>query len=135
MSRVGGSAPCGGDGGGGGGGSDGGGSGGGFSRPAAGSDRLEERSSGGDCDGVDVLVTGGEDSSPRREARRRTSNSSMHRFSIEAADEVAEQNMKGTRNTQKEERRMSPPWDDSTLGLLGLAPDELIDRVLRVREA
>ncbi|CAM9139277.1 unnamed protein product [Pylaiella littoralis] len=106
------SARCsGGDGGDGG---DGGGSAGAFfSRPPAVIGHRRERSSGDD-------------------GRCRSSYS---RFSFEEADEAAKENAKGARNSQEEERRMSPPWDDSTLGLLGLSPDELVDRVLRAEKS
>lgn len=125
------SARCsGGDGGDGG---DGGGSAGAFfSRPPAVIGHRRERSSGDDGDNVAVVVTGEEQAPPRTRGRCRSSYS---RFSFEEADEAAKENAKGARNSQEEERRMSPPWDDSTLGLLGLSPDELVDRVLRVSEA
>ena len=81
-------------------------------------------------------------SSAEKEARQRsnsgrrtgTSTSSGRGFTLEDADEAADKNVHGSGESHKDERRMSPPWDDSTLGLLGLTPDELISRVLQVRE-
>lgn len=102
------------------------------SRPPATNSHLQERGSGRDGDDVAVLATGGDEAWPTTGGRRRTSNKTI---SIEEADEAAENNMKGERKSQKEDRRMSPPWDDSTLGLLSLSPDELVERVLKVSEA
>lgn len=81
------------------------------------------------------LATGGEQDSGRTGGERSGSVSS-HRFSIEEVDEEAEKaggTMKGSSASQNAERRMSPPWDDSTLGFRGLTPDELVVRVLQVR--
>lgn len=37
------------------------------------------------------------------------------------------------RKKEKEERRMSPPWDDSSLDLFDLTREELMERVVKVR--
>ncbi|CAM9951165.1 unnamed protein product [Ectocarpus fasciculatus] len=82
------------------------------------------------------LATGGCNDSARTGGARSDSVSS-HRFSIEEADEEAENaegTIKGSTSNQNAERRMSPPWDDSTLGLRGLTPDELVVRVFQAEK-
>lgn len=100
---------------------------------------LEEASSDGENTGAGVLiVTGGQDELRRSESGRRNGEGgggggSGARLTIEGADEAADMDGAGAAKTsQKEARRLSPPWDDSTLGLLGLTQDKLIDRVLQV---
>ncbi|CAN0424886.1 unnamed protein product, partial [Ectocarpus sp. 12 AP-2014] len=82
------------------------------------------------------LATGGGHDSARTGGERSGSVSS-YRFSIEVADEEVETaggKMKASLENQNSERRMSPPWDDSMLGLRSLTPDELVARVLQVEK-
>lgn len=98
---------------------------------------LEEASSNGDDNGAGVLTKGGHDELPRGKSGRCTGdrNGGSAGLTIEGADQAAYKDSGGAAKvSQKEERRLSPPWDDSTLGLLGLTQDELIDRVLQVTE-
>ncbi|CAB1115033.1 unnamed protein product [Ectocarpus sp. CCAP 1310/34] len=77
--------------------------------------------------GHDSARTGGEPSG----------SVSSYRLSIEEADEEVEKaggTMKASSENQNSERRMSPPWDDSMLGLRGLTPDELVARVLQAEK-
>ncbi|CAN0138596.1 unnamed protein product, partial [Ectocarpus sp. 8 AP-2014] len=72
-----------------------------------------------------------------RTGGERSGGVSSYRFSIEEADEEAEKaggTMKASSENQNSERRMSPPWDDSMLGLRGLTPDELVARVLQAEK-
>lgn len=103
-------------------------------------EHLEEASFKGDDHGAGVLATGGQDGLPRRSQGGRRSGDGdgggAGLLTIEGADEAADKDAAGgARAGQKDERRVSPPWDDSTLCLLGLTRDELIDRVLQVIEA
>ncbi|CAM9435502.1 unnamed protein product [Ectocarpus sp. 12 AP-2014] len=82
------------------------------------------------------LATGGGHDSART-AGERSGSVSSYRFSIEEADEEVEKaggTMKPSSENQNSERRMSPPWDDSMLGLRGLTPDELVARVLQAEK-
>ncbi|CAM9420174.1 unnamed protein product, partial [Ectocarpus sp. 6 AP-2014] len=83
----------------------------------------------------DLATGGGHDSA--RTGGDRSGSVSSHRFSIEEADEEAGKaggTMKASSENQNSERRMSPPWDDSMLGLRGLTPDELVTRVLQAEK-
>lgn len=109
---------------------------------------LEEANSKGDDDGARVLATTGQAGPPRSKSGCRDGDGDgdggvrdgrrAGLLTIEEADQAAYKDSAGAgaaRTSHKEERRLSPPWDDSTLGLLGLTQDELIDRVLQVPEA